>query len=83
MITQEKLQEQCERYKIDDKWVISRLYEEARNDKNKGFERLEAIKILARIMGVEIGSPMSLIQIVNHYLLILMSYLYKTKDVNR
>jgi len=58
MITQEKLQEQCERYKIDDKWVISRLYDEARNDKNKGFERLEAIKILARIMGVEIGSPM-------------------------
>lgn len=57
MITTERLQEVCTKKSIDEDWIIKRLIREADNDRNKGFERLEAVKIIARVMGVEIATP--------------------------
>lgn len=55
MITTERLQEQCREHGLDENWIVNRLVREADDMRNKGFERLEAVKILARVMGVEIG----------------------------
>lgn len=57
MITTERLQEVCVANDIDENWIVTRLIREADNDRNKGFERLEAIKIIARVMGTEIAQP--------------------------
>ena len=58
MITAERLRVKCEEKNIDEDWIIGRLIREADSFKNKGFERLDAIKILARIMGSEIGGQL-------------------------
>lgn len=52
-----KLKEHMCALNITEKWVIERLIREADNLKGRGADRLEAIKILARIGGVEVGSP--------------------------
>ena len=55
LITQERLQEKLIESNVDETWIVSRLVREANNLKNRGFERIEAVKIIARVAGVEIG----------------------------
>ncbi len=49
----ERLREKCEELNIDEDFIIRRLHKESTNDKNRGMERIEAVKILARINGIE------------------------------
>jgi hypothetical protein len=53
MLLVDKLQDASKGKNIDEEWIVDRLYKEAVNSKSRGMERLEAIKILARINGVE------------------------------
>ena len=53
MMLIDKLQEECANLGIDEGWVIKHLYDEATRDKNRGIERIEAIKILARLNSIE------------------------------
>lgn len=55
MITHEELKGELEVNGIDPNWIITKLKAEVNNARNRGFERIEAVKILARIGGVEIG----------------------------
>ena len=57
MITAQRLCEVCKERDINEDWIIDKLISEADNARNKGFERIEAIKVLARIAGREIGMP--------------------------
>lgn len=50
----DKLKEIAENKGIDAEWIIDRVVSEADNPKNKGAERLEALKMLGRMQGVEL-----------------------------
>jgi len=47
------IQEECKNKGIDETWVVDRLISEADNQKNRGIERIEAVKIIARLNGIE------------------------------
>lgn len=55
LIVLNKLQEKMDAMGIDESYIIEKLKKEADNVRNRGADRLEAIKILARIGGVEVG----------------------------
>lgn len=49
----DKIQEECANLNIDESWIVKHLYDEAVNVKNRGIERIEAVKILARLNSIE------------------------------
>ena len=49
----DKLQDECRKLNIDESFIIERLHDEATNAKNRGIERIEAVKILARLNSIE------------------------------
>lgn len=55
MLVLKELQKHLFEKDITEEWIIKQLKEEATKPKNRGADRLEAIKMLARIGGVEIG----------------------------
>jgi len=50
-----KLRERMKAMAVDENYIVDKLKKEVDNSKNRGADRIEAIKILARIGGVEIG----------------------------
>jgi len=52
-----KMQDKMTLHGINEEWIVNHLIEEADRERNRGVERLEAIKILARIGGQEIDKP--------------------------
>lgn len=55
LIVLKDLQERMKSTFINAEWIIDKLKEEAENPKNRGADRIEAIKILCRVGGVEVG----------------------------
>lgn len=55
LIVLTKLQEKMVSMGIDENYIVEKLKKEVDNTHNRGADRLEAIKILARIGGVEVG----------------------------
>ena len=49
MITAQRLCEVCKERDINEDWIIDKLISEADNARNKGFERIEAIKEFEKI----------------------------------
>lgn len=54
MLVKERLDEMLDKYNVDADFIISKLVREADNMRGRGTDRIEAIKILARIHGVEL-----------------------------
>jgi len=58
MLTAQQLADAAtENFGIDADWLLKRIIQVADNTKTRGADRLEAIKILSRIAGAEIGTP--------------------------
>lgn len=62
MLIIDKMQDTMKESGIDEKYIVSKLKKEVDSNKNRGADRIEAIKLLARIGGVEIGGMNTLPQ---------------------
>lgn len=51
----EKLQTKLAAHGVDEEFIVKQLKDEATNPRNRGADRIEAVKVLARIGGVEVG----------------------------
>lgn len=54
MIIKDRIEEMLGNYKVDADFIVSKLVREADNMRGRGTDRIEAIKILARMSGVEL-----------------------------
>jgi len=54
MIIKEKLVDMGIQLGIDPEWIVSRLIREADNMRGRGADRIEAVKVLSRMMGMEL-----------------------------
>lgn len=59
MLILSKIRDEMKDQGIDEEWIIDRLKSEATNKKNRGADRLQAVTMLARAGGVEIGAVQS------------------------